>query len=151
MDEARATLIAIVSSLSRLMIRLHKLGCSQRTLPNGKIFPAHAVDWTVGDLDPRSSWFDAAAQNMAVSGAIGAVALVQAHLLAMIEAPGEIDRRLAIRVVEHLCHGAYWSARVEALAARLGVELPGSPIEFHHGASLHQVSLPARGQCHRIP
>jgi len=151
MDEARATLIAIVSSLSRLMIRLHKLDCSQRTLPSGKILSADAADWTVGDLSPKSPWFDAAAQNMAVSGAIGGVALVQAHLMAMIEAPGEIDGWLAVRVVEHLCHGAYWSERVEALAKRLGVDLPGSPMAFHNGASLHQISLPRRGERHHIP
>ncbi len=151
MDEARTTLIAVVSSLSRLLIRLHDLDCSQKKLPSGGILPAYAAHWTVSDLNPRSSWFDAAAPNTAVSGAIGNVALVQAHLLAMIEAPGEIVGRLAVRVVEHVCHGAYWSARVEALAKRLGVDLPGSPGEFHHGASLRQVALPRRGHPHVDP
>lgn len=151
MDEARATLIAVVSSLSRLLIRLHKLANSARRSPGGSVTAAAAAHWTVSDLSPPSSWLDAAAPNTAISGAIGSIMLAQAHLLAMIEASGEIDRRLAIRVVEHVCHGAYWSARVEALAKRLGIDLPGSPSEFHHGASLHQVSLPPRGQRHVMP
>jgi hypothetical protein len=59
--------------------------------------------------------------------------LVQAHLLAIIEAPGDIDLRFAIRVLEHICHGAAWRARVKAFADRHGFELPESPRGLHHG------------------
>lgn len=149
MDPARQTLLSVVSSLSRLLIRLHKLSHCQRELPNRHILDAHASHWTVSDLKPPSPWLDAANPNTAVSGAISAVALVQAHLLAMIEAPGDIDPRLAVRVLEHVCHGAGWSAQVRALAERLDFELPESPWGLHHGASLHRLTLPRRGQRHK--
>ena len=101
MDEARATLLAVAASLSRLLIRLHDLANSARRRPGGHVTAAAHAHWTVSDLSPPSSWLDAAAPNTAISGAIDSVMLTQAHLLAMILAPGEIDRRLAIRVVEH--------------------------------------------------
>ena len=148
MDPARQTLLSVVSSLSRLLIRLHKLSHGRRELPNRHILDAHASHWTVSDLKPPSPWLDATAPNTAVSGAISAVALVQAHLLAMIEAPGDIDPSLAVRILEHVCHGATWSARVRALAERLNFELPESPWGIHHGASLQQLALPRRGHRH---
>lgn len=151
MDDARATLLAVASSLSRLLIRLHELANAARRRPGGHVTGTAYAHWTVSDLSPGSAWLDAAAPTTAISGVISSVLLAQAHLLAMIEAPGEIDRELAIRVVEHVCHGAYWSARVEALAKRLGVDLPESPSQFHHGASLHQVGLPRRGERHSNP
>lgn len=151
MDEARATLIAAVSSLSRLLIRLHTLDCSPKVLPNRTVLASHAAHWTVKDLEPRSAWFDAAPPNMAISGAISAVTLAQAHLLALIEAPGEVDRKLAIRALEHVCHGAYWGTQVGTIARRLGIDLPDSPSQFHHGASLNQVRLPRRGERHSVP
>jgi len=151
MDEARTTLLAVASSLSRLLIRLHDLSNSVRRRPGGHVTAAAHAHWTVSDLSPPSAWLDAAAPNTAISGAISSVMLAQAHLLAMIEAPGDVDLKLAIRALEHVCHGAHWSARVEAISKRLGVELPESPSQFHHGASLHQVSLPRRGERHSHP
>jgi hypothetical protein len=151
MDPVRLDLIAIVSSLSRLLIRLHHLSCSPRKLDNGKITCAADARWGIGDLSPPSPWFDAANPRTAISGGISAVLLVQAHLLAMIEAPGEIDVKFAIRVVEHLCRGPGWSARVRALADRLGYELPSRPWDLHHGLGLEQIRLPRRGERHTDP
>ncbi len=145
MDEQRKTLLAITSSLARLQLRLLVLSQSQRISPSGHVTQAHAAQWTLRDLEPPSPWFDVATPKQALSGALQAVALVQIHLLAMIEAPGPIDGLRACRVVEHLCgNPAAWGSLVERLAHHLGVRLPATPRDLHNGASIHQLEVPRR-------
>lgn len=76
---------------------------------------------------------------------ISAIALVQTHLLGMIEAEEPIDGCQACVVLHHLSiHGSTWSTPIQRLAERLGVDLPGEPRELTHMASLQQAPLPGR-------
>jgi hypothetical protein len=150
MDDHRATLIAVVSSLARLQLRLLKLSHTQRER-GGKILSGAAANWNISDLQPPSAWFDAAQPNTALSGAISSVALVQQQLLEIIESRGPVDGIFACRVLEHLCHpSSDWSALVLRFAVHLGVELPLTPRDLHNGSELRQHLIERRGATRRI-
>lgn len=84
--------------------------------------------WHVGGLDPLPPWLDACAPRVLVSSLVPAIALVQVHLLGVVEADEPIDGREACIVLHHLSqHSSAWSTPVRRLAARLGVELPDDP------------------------
>lgn len=101
--------------------------------------------WTAGDLQPRSRWLDACAPNTSLSGTISAVALAQAHLLAMIESPAPVDGRRACLVLQHVSGSAgQWSGMVLRLARRLQVALAPTPRGEHHGADVSRFDLPPR-------
>lgn len=142
MDEARALLISTCSALARLQMRLiDKTYDRRKTGPN--TYSMSEPFWHVGELDPLSPWLDACAPRALVSNLVPAIALVQAHLLGMVEAEGPIDGRRVCIVLHHLSlHGTTWSTPVRRLAARLGVELPDDPRDFTHMASLQQEPLP---------
>lgn len=99
--------------------------------------------WVVGDVLPPSPWLDAVAPTTALGGVINRIALVQAHLLTMLEAD-TIDARNLCHVLHHLSGSGTWSDAVIRLAARLDVQLATSPLQEVHGGSLHNVPLPGR-------
>lgn len=143
MNEPRTLLIAAAASLARLQVRLLQLSMTQRRLPGGNI--AKDAHWAVCDLDPPSEWLDACPPRTSLSGALSAVALALAHLLAMIDAEQPIDPRLACVVLQHVSlGGSRWSSPVSRLAARLNVSLANSPMEETHGVWLHGRPLPRR-------
>lgn len=144
MDEARSLLIAACGSLARLQSRLISQTYSRRKAPNGAWIMADP-DWRVEEIDPPSPWLDACAPRIGITSVISAIPLVQAHLLAMVEADGPVDGLRACVILHHLSlHGTTWSSPVRRLAQRLGVELPSDIWEATHGASLHQAPLPNR-------
>lgn len=142
MDEARTLLIAACSSLARLHMRLIALWhWRRRTGPS--TWSLSDPHWRVEELDPPSPWLDACAPRTEIANLIPAIALVQAHLLAMIEGEGPIDGMDACTALHHLSfHSATWSSAVRRLADRLGVQLPEEPREATHLASLEQRPLP---------
>jgi hypothetical protein len=75
--------------------------------------------------------------------------LVQAHLLALIEAPEPVDTISACVILQHI-HGdtAYsgWSKSVQWLAGESGVDLPSGPGCITNGASLITAGMPRRGR-----
>ena len=153
MDEARTILIAVASSLARLQVRMLRLSHRELVVSQGRLTRVSRGHWTVGDLSPPSEWLEATPARTSLSGAVAAVALAQVHLMALIETPGPIDGRQACRVVWHISCGGGWSPILLRLAAHLGVELAGSPLEENHGASLHQANPARRGplQLHAAP
>lgn len=101
--------------------------------------------WRVEELDPPSPWLDACAPRIGVTNAIPAIALVQAHLLGMVEADDPIDGLQACVVLHHLSlHGSTWSSPIRRLAERLKVELPAEPRDATHLASLQSARFPSR-------
>ena len=143
MEDARTLLVATCSSLARPQMRLLDLLHSWRRLPNGNW--DRSPHWCKQDIDPASPWLDACPNLTALSGIISAIALVQAHLLAMIEAKGPIDGRMACIVLHHLSlDGCEWSTPVRRLANLLDVQLGASPRDDTHGLSLHHRPLPRR-------
>jgi len=141
MDESRTLLISACGSLARLHIRLLQLSHSARRLPNGNWDTS--PHWSLRDIDPPSPWLEACPVHTALNGIISAIALVQAHLLGMIEAEGPIDGRMACIVLHHLSlDGNAWSTPVLRLAKRLGVELAKTPRDETNGLSLRQRPLP---------
>lgn len=137
MDETRSLLIASCSSLARLHIRLIDQW-HQRRKTGPQTWSMAEPHWRVEELDPPSPWLDACAPRVEISTLIPAVALVQARLLAMVEADGPIDALQACVVLHHLSfHSSAWSASVQRLAGRLGVELPPHPRDATHMASLN--------------
>lgn len=144
MDEARALLIATCASLAKLQMRLiAKSYDRRRTGPN--TYAVTDPHWRIEELVPPSPWLDACMPRIGITSVISAIALVQVHLLGMVEAEGQIDGRQACVVLHHLSiHGSTWSTPIQRLAGRLGVDLPGEPRELTYMASLQQTPLPGR-------
>ncbi|NII74192.1 hypothetical protein FHW84_002777 [Dyella sp. SG562] len=144
MDEARTLLIATCGSLARLHMRLiGQWHWRRQTGP--KTWSLSDPHWRVEELDPPSPWLDACAPRTEIANLIPAIALVQAHLLGMVEADGPIDGLKACVALHHLSfHGSAWSEPVRRLADRLDVELPAEPRDATNMASLQQAPLPGR-------
>lgn len=144
MDEARALLIATCGSLARLQKRLIDLW-HQRRKTGPHTWSMSEPHWRVEELDPPSPWLDACAPRVGIDTVIPAIALVQAHLLGMVEAEGAIDGLRACVVLHHLSiHGSGWSGPIRRLAERLQVDLPPEPRDATHLASLHSAPIPGR-------
>lgn len=144
MDQARALLIATCGALARLQMRLiNKSYDRRKTGPN--TYAVNEPHWRVEELDPPSPWLDACMPRIGITSLIPAIALVQAHLLGMVEAEGPIDGRRVCIVLHHLSlHGSTWSTPIQRLAGRLGVDLPEEPRDLTNMASLQQAPLPGR-------
>ncbi|ULU26580.1 hypothetical protein [Dyella terrae] len=144
MDEARALLIAACCSLAKLQMRLIDLSY-QRRKTGPHTWSMADPHWRVEELDPPSPWLDACAPRIGVTSVITAIALVQAHLLGMVETDGAIDGLRACVVLHHLSlHGNTWSTPIQRLAERLKVELPPEPRDATHLASLQGAAFPGR-------
>lgn len=132
--DARADLIAICYSLSRLQLRLANAYA-------GTAHTQHLL--TAAALKPRPLWLDAAEPNTALSGMIRAVVVAQAHLLAMLDSPTPIDPKAACLAVQHVqCDAVHWGTMTRRLAARLGYTLPNSPRDADYGLSIGEWNLP---------
>lgn len=115
----------------------------RKTGPN--TYSTSEPHWRVEELDPPSPWLDACMPRIGITSLIPAIALVQAHLLGMVEAEGPIDGRRVCVVLHHLSlHGNTWSTPIMRLARRLGVDLPEEPRDLTNMASLAQAPLPGR-------
>lgn len=147
MDPTRPLLIALCSSLARLHMRLISLSYSQRIIPGGRIYSATEAFWKVGELARPSEWFEAAPDSN-VSGAVAAIAISQAHLLAMLEVDEPINPRDVIMVIHNVCGGSWWCELERKVAARLGYELAESPQVEFRGVSISVWALSA-GPRHR--
>jgi hypothetical protein len=144
MDEARTLLIAACGSLARLQIRLIDLTYARRKAPNGA-WIMEEPDWRVEEIDPPSEWLDACAPRVGIKSVIHQIPLVQAHLLAMVQAEGPIDRLRACVILHHLSlSGTSWSSPIRRLAQRLGVDLPADVWDATHGASLNHAPFSKR-------
>jgi len=132
--DARADLIAVCYSLSRLQLRL-------ASAYDDTAQPRHLL--TVAALKPLPRWLDTAPPNTALSGVIQAVVVAQAHLLAMLDSPAPIDPKAACLAVQHVqCHAVHWGTMTRRLAARLGYALPETPRDADHGLSIGEWNLP---------
>lgn len=147
MDPTRPLLIALCSSLARLHMRLIDLQHSQRIIPSGRIYPAHEAFWKVGELAKPSEWFEMC-PDQPISAAVSAIAISQAHLLAMLEIDQPIMPRDVLVVIHHVCHGADWSELERKVSTKLGYELAASPLAEFRGVDLHKWALSA-GPRHR--
>jgi len=144
MDKTRSLLIALCSSLARLQIRLVKLSNSQRIIPNGRVYAAHDAFWKVEDLARPSAWFEESSTRP-LSAAIAAVALAQAHILAMITREGEITARDVMAVVHSVPDHTSWTPLERRIAEELQYELPDSPQQLFRGVHIHNWALGAGG------
>lgn len=140
--DARADLIAICYSLSRLQLRLagsyDGLARPQRLL-------------TVAALKPRPRWLDAAEPNTSLSGIVRAVVVAQAHLLAMLDSSAPIEPRAACLAVQHVqCNATHWGTMTRRLADRLSYTLPKCPRDADHGLSIGEWNLPKQRR-HAVP
>lgn len=132
--DARADLIAVCYSLSRLQLRL-------AASYDGVARPEHLL--TVAVLKPRPLWLDAAEPNTSLSGIVRAVVVAQAHLLAMLDSPTPIEPRAACLAAQHVqCNAAHWGTMTRRLADRLGYTLPESPRDAGKGLSIGEWNLP---------
>lgn len=144
MDEARTLLIATCGSLARLQMRLLDLW-HQRRRTGPQTWSMTEPHWRVEELELPSPWLDTCAPRVGIDSVIPAIALVQAHLLGMVEAEGPIDGLRACVVLHHLSiHGSAWSSPVRRLAERIEVELPPEPRDATNLASLHSAPLLGR-------
>lgn len=141
MDDTRSLLIACCASLSRLQLRLQDQLASKQYLANGTVnsYPV----WTVASLDPPSAWLADLSPHMALGGALRAVTLVMAHLLAMVDLPGPVDAKRACVVLQAL-GSIGWSDPVLRLASQLRVTLPATPMDGSNGVALSESSIPRR-------
>ena len=144
MDRPRQLLLLTCNALAKLQQELY-----------GPSLAKPCADWygRVRDLERPSAWLDGVPDNMAVSGVFVRIMRVQAHLLAMVMADGEIDGLHACRVLQHVANDVQmdgWSLPVLRLAAQLGVELPAGPRTLTHMAELGDL-LPANACSIRIP
>lgn len=151
MDEPRTLLIAACGSLARLQLRLIDLSY-QRRKTGPHTWAKTEPHWRVEELDPPSPWLDTCAPRVDIVNLIPAIALVQAHLLALVSAEGAVDGLRACVVLHHLSfHGSAWSGAVQRLALRLGVSLPAEPRDATHLAGLQRAPWPGRPKPQREP
>ncbi|MEI7036421.1 hypothetical protein [Fulvimonas yonginensis] len=142
--EDRAVILATVSSLARLQLRVHAKLAEARRMPNGVIWGGRDARWKVGELTPPSPWLDRAEAGEPLYNVLPRIALVQVYLLALL-AEEEIDRRWACVALQHLAHSqAYWSAPVLRLASRFGITLGSRPWDETNGTGLLDAALPRR-------
>lgn len=144
MEDVAEDVLGVAAALARLQVRLLAKLPEGRRMPNGVIRSAVDSRWRLEDLGWTSPWLDQVSPGQLVENVVPRVALVQAHLLAMLEA-GDIDPRKACLAVHHLCAGGRWSGMVKRLAKRWQVDLAPLPMEELRGPSaLEREPLPER-------
>ena len=144
MDSTRTLLIALCCSLARLQIRLVNLSHTQRFASNGRIYSAAEAHWTVEDMARPSSWFEDRCRRP-LSGAIAAVALAQAHLLAMVTSEGDLAPRDIMAVIHSVPDATSWTPLERRIAAQLHFDLTDSPQELFRGVHIHNWAMGAGG------
>lgn len=113
-------------------------------MPNGVIWGGRDPRWTVGELSPPSPWLDVANPGEPLYNLLQRIALVQVHLLGMLES-GKIDGRRACVALQHLSgNQGRWSQVVLRLARQFDVKLAIGPRDETNGSSLLDQPLPTQ-------
>jgi hypothetical protein len=143
MDRERTLLITVCLGLAKAHAQLQDTVIAAR-------WHSERGAMTIRDLlGPVSPWIAGLAPNQAISGVVARLLRVQAHLLALVEAPEPVDMMSACVILQHI-HGdigfSGWWKPARWLASELGVDLPGGPAHITHGTSLIDAGMPRRGK-----
>jgi hypothetical protein len=141
MNEDRKFLIAAAASIARLQLRVYRQNTSSRKLPNGHW--ELAPKWKVVDLDPPSPWLQNCPGQLGLDSLLLHIMEAQMYLLAVIDGNGPIDKRLALRALQHMSGDpVVWTDPVKRLAKHLEIELDMAPTLLFNHAGLFCTPLP---------
>jgi hypothetical protein len=143
MDRDRTLLITVCLGLTKAHAQLQDAVIATRW---GSERGAMAMRDLVGPVSP---WIAGVAPNISVTGVIAKLLRVQAHLLALIEAPEPVDLISACVILQHIDGDSAWdgwSKPAAWLAREFGLDLPSGPGYITNGTSLTSAGMPRRGR-----